>query len=169
MLSICHCGMVIPSMWEVLGNKRGNCSEEARNELMKRFVALIQPNYVVKLVADREFIGHKWLYWLDKHYIYNLIWVRKNQLFSDSFKRKRKLQAVFRSPQWRSLKKRKTLMGLEVYIAWKVSAKGEPFLISNLPIEKKTLFYKRRWKIETLLSSFKYSRILLGTNSFDPF
>ena len=79
MLSLCYHGIGIPLMWKVLKDKRGNSSAAERIELMSRYLKVFKPDYVVRLVADREFIGQKWLNWLDTNHIHYVIRIRKNQ------------------------------------------------------------------------------------------
>lgn len=59
------CGWVQePLFWELLDNKSGNSNTIQRIDLIQKAVDLIGVNRIGILIADREFIGHKWLKYL---------------------------------------------------------------------------------------------------------
>lgn len=156
MLSICHHGIAIPLMWKVLGNKRGNSSTEERIELMQRFVKVIAPEFIVRLVADREFIGQEWLQWLDTHYFHFVIRLRKNQLVNHIGRKEVKAHQLFASTQMRTLRKARFISGVELYIGGKALEKDKYLiLISNLPLKKGLFYYAQRWEIEVLFAALK--------------
>ncbi len=156
MLSLCYQGIGIPLMWTVLKEKRGNSSTEERIALMSRFIKLFKPQYIIRLVADREFIGKDWLDWLDANHIHYIIRIRKNQFVSaDGLKEKQAWQ-LFTSEQPRLLRKRRLLDGLSVYMGGKKLPDGDfLILISNVSLKKGFFFYARRWEIETLFGALK--------------
>ncbi|MFY7957795.1 MAG: IS4 family transposase [Flavobacterium macrobrachii] len=57
-------GTSIPIYWELLDNKSGNSSSEARIDLLKKCVQLIGKNRILRIVGDREFIGKDWIGYL---------------------------------------------------------------------------------------------------------
>ncbi len=54
----------IPFYWELLDNKSGNSNSQDRIELLEKVLRVIDKKRVGLIVADREFIGNKWLKWL---------------------------------------------------------------------------------------------------------
>ena len=62
-------GIGIPLFWELLDNKSGNSHTLDRIDLLERCVNLLGYDRVGMLIADREFIGHKWLKWLKNNKI----------------------------------------------------------------------------------------------------
>jgi hypothetical protein len=157
MLSVCHQGIAIPLMWQVLGNKRGNSSEEERIELMKRFLEVIQPDYVIRLVADREFLGHRWLEWLDAHYIHYLIRIRKNQRIAQLNGKEVCAAQLFKATQMSYLRKPRLVSGKRHYLGGKQLPQQKDWLIliSNLPLKRGIYYDQQRWQIELLFGAFK--------------
>lgn len=156
MLSLCHESMAIPLLWTVLEDKRGNSSEKERIDLMERFLKIIQPDFVVKLVADREFIGQNWLTWLDKHHIHYVIRIRKNQLVAKTARKEVYAWQVFPSTRFHTLRKAREVSGVPVFLGGKALEKGDYLiLISNLPLQKGIHLYRMRWQIELLFGALK--------------
>ncbi len=54
----------IPFYWELLDNKSGNSNTNDRIDLLEKVFRIIDKKRVGLVIADREFIGHKWLKWL---------------------------------------------------------------------------------------------------------
>ena len=63
-LSICHKGIAIPIMWNML-DKEGASNNIERQHLLKRFIAVFGVSKIQALLADREFIGDLWLSFLE--------------------------------------------------------------------------------------------------------
>jgi hypothetical protein len=53
-LSICHKGIAIPIMWDML-DKEGASNNIERQHLLKRFIAVFGVSKIQALLADREF------------------------------------------------------------------------------------------------------------------
>jgi len=68
MLSVLGQGWSIPILWMLLP-KKGNSNEEERIELLNRFLSLFGQGVIHNLLADREFIGDKWIAFLITHEI----------------------------------------------------------------------------------------------------
>jgi hypothetical protein len=64
MLAIATRRFRVPLMWTVL-DKAGCSNAEERTALMRRYLALFGAGSIRLLLADREFIGLKWLNFLD--------------------------------------------------------------------------------------------------------
>ncbi|MEO0900339.1 MAG: IS4 family transposase [Bacteroidota bacterium] len=156
MLSICRDGFAVPLMWKVLKNKRGNSSQEERIELMQRFVSVIQTDQIVRLVADREFIGEKWLNWLDENYFHFIIRIRANQWVEHSPRKSQRAAAICSSEQWTGLRKARFVKGAKVYLGGQKLKTGDfLILISNLPLKSARYYYAKRWAIEVLFGNLK--------------
>ena len=156
MLSICREGYAVPLMWKVLRDKRGNSSQQERIELMERFVRVIQTDQIVRLVADREFLGPKWLEWLDDHCFRYIIRIRANQYVEHSARKSQRVSGIFSSEQWRGLQKPRLLNGTQVYLGGqKLKTDDYLILISNLPLKHARSYYARRWEIEVLFGDLK--------------
>ena len=63
MLSVCYEGIAFPLLWQML-EKKGNSNQQERIDLMQRFIPLFGKGCINAIVADREFIGSRWLGYL---------------------------------------------------------------------------------------------------------
>jgi transposase len=54
----------IPFYWEMLDNNSGNSNSDNRIDLLEKVFNIIDKKRIGLIVADREFIGHKWLKWM---------------------------------------------------------------------------------------------------------
>ena len=54
----------IPFYWEMLDNNSGNSNSSNRIDLLEKVFKIIDKKRIGLMVADREFIGHKWLKWM---------------------------------------------------------------------------------------------------------
>jgi len=69
-LSVAHKGMSIPILWYILkNNKKGNSNYKDRIRIMRKFIEIFGREKIKVLLADREFIGKEWFYYLKKRKI----------------------------------------------------------------------------------------------------
>ncbi|MEA3445980.1 MAG: IS4 family transposase [Bacteroidota bacterium] len=59
-IGICFEGVAIPLMWVMLP-KRGNSNQKERTALIDRYIRLFGTESIEGILADREFIGDKWI------------------------------------------------------------------------------------------------------------
>jgi len=64
-LGIVWRGVSWPVLWTLLP-KRGNSNTTERIALLERFVAIVGPERIAHLLADREFVGRDWLAYLQQ-------------------------------------------------------------------------------------------------------
>lgn len=64
MILVGHGDFQIPFYWELLENNSGNSNSDDRIDLLKKVFKIIDKKRVGLIIADREFIGHKWLKWM---------------------------------------------------------------------------------------------------------
>ena len=79
MLSVYGNGWSIPILWSLLP-KKGNSNEQERIELLDRFFSIIGEGKIYNLLADREFIGDKWMRYLIDQEIPFDIRIRENMI-----------------------------------------------------------------------------------------
>jgi len=58
-ISVCYQGVGIPILWKMLP-KRGNSNYEERIQILNKYIQLFGKQSINGIMADREFIGHKW-------------------------------------------------------------------------------------------------------------
>ena len=177
MIGIAHKGVVFPVVWKVLPNGGGSGSG-AHIDVLERFLAIVAPEAIKAVVADREFIGTDWLLVLQEQPIPFAIRLRSNRRirYSDGdsnpgsalplrmFARTVALNAE------QMLEGDRYLIGTEgqkvpvrVVIRRIASDKtshdtDDPFLILatyDLDPTEASALYRKRWKIETLFTALK--------------
>jgi transposase len=77
MLGIVYKGVAFPLLFTMLP-KRGNSNTQERIDLINRFIKLFGKDVIESIVADREFVGKKWLAYLNYNEIRYYIRIRNN-------------------------------------------------------------------------------------------
>ena len=62
-LTVYYQGVGVPVLFELL-DKRGNSNTVERVDLLEQFIVLFGKKRIKRIVADREFVGKKWVKWL---------------------------------------------------------------------------------------------------------
>lgn len=96
MLSICCDGMSFPTLWKMLP-KKGNSNVVERIDIVVRFIKLFGKDCITALVADREFIGDKWLQYLQQQRTPYSIRIRENMWFKKADGERLKMSWVLQS------------------------------------------------------------------------
>ena len=76
-LAVTYQGVAFPLLFRLLP-KKGNSSTKERIDLMKRYVTLFGTCSIDCLVADREFVGSRWIGWLNDNRIRYHVRIREN-------------------------------------------------------------------------------------------
>ncbi|MDP3359583.1 MAG: hypothetical protein Q8S41_09570 [Lutibacter sp.] len=77
MLGVSYKNVAFPLMFKML-DKRGNSDTEERIDLIKKYIEWFGKQSINCLLADREFVGGKWLEFLNKEDIRYYIRIRNN-------------------------------------------------------------------------------------------
>ena len=77
MLGVVYKGVAFALLFTML-DKRGNSNTQERIALMERFIRLFGKECIDSLVADREFVGEKWIRFLNHNKIRYHIRIRNN-------------------------------------------------------------------------------------------
>jgi hypothetical protein len=75
-LSVTVNRVCVPLFWTLLG-KAGNSNTAERIDLMQRFIATFSDQNVASFAGDREFIGNRWIAWLQQHDIPHVLRLRE--------------------------------------------------------------------------------------------
>lgn len=151
-----RCGEVaVPLFWELLDNKSGNSAVSDRLDVLLKAVDLIGLHRIGLLVADREFVGAKWVKSLTERKICfclrlprthpvrlpnGEVWRVADLLIA---KKERFYQRILVDGQWLNMYLKELDGGDILYLA------GTP-----CPRDLGSL-YRRRWSIEVLFQSLK--------------
>ena len=79
MLAVVYKGVAIPVYWLML-NKKGISSTRERIALLNRLIQQFGKGRIIKLLADREFVGKDWFGWLKAQGVDFAIRIKKPSL-----------------------------------------------------------------------------------------
>ena len=162
MLSVVYKGLSIPILWTLL-DKQGNSNTSERIAIMEKFISLFGFSCIKYLLADREFIGYKWLKYLKCEKINFYIRVKVNAQVKDKNGKKMAITRFFSFLKLNVSQcnnKIKTVYGIKVFIS-AVKRRNEEnkieivVIISNIYDDNSVEKYKERWQIETMFKAFK--------------
>ena len=160
MIGICRGRTCFPVVWRLLG-KAGNSNTEERIALMRRFLALVDAEDVRAFVADREFIGEKWLGYLKSEKVPFFIRIRKNTNVGASKTAAHRLFSSLEVGQKRVVPGgKKKVLGQQLHVVGLkyIGREGEPehlLLVCPERPRRALCHYRRRWGIETLFAALK--------------
>ena len=150
----------VPLMWTVL-DKAGSSNTDERIALMKRFLALFDVKKIKFLLADREFIGFKWMSFLIENNIPFAIRVKENQIvvteegravLLKSLLRKRRAKRQFQA----AFPEQDGQGALQLNFAARRIKDGELLIVaSNVGSSNALNAYRKRWAIECLFGDAK--------------
>lgn len=160
-LGVAYKGVAFPLLFTMLP-KRGNSNSAERIALVERFIGLFGKERIECLVADREFVGHTWLEFLNREQIRYHIRIRNNfKVWLPHKGRETKAFWLFNDLPWghyRHYDKIVSLGGQLCYLSGCKLQKGDFLIIVsfNRPREAQG-DYARRWQIEMCFKAMKSS------------
>ncbi len=161
--ALCWRSMALPVAWAVVPG-RGNTDMALRQRVLDRLFAVVAPERVGCLVADREFIGRRWFGWLCARGVPFVIRVTHNAVVPtpDGWRDVAHYFRGLRCGEPRLLRHRRTLYGHKLSVAGvRLSKKPGDYLIvaSNRRFRGRLAdplgLYGARWQIETLFGAMK--------------
>lgn len=150
----------VPLMWSVLG-KAGNSSTEERIALMKRYLDIFGARTIKVLLADREFIGVKWLKFLNEQEVPFTIRVKENLRVIDEDGACHTLSSLLKTCRGRrlltaTLGTNKSEAQLLLNFAARRPKGGELMIVvCNHSAHDALMMYRKRWAIESLFGDAK--------------
>jgi hypothetical protein len=163
-LGIVYRGCAFPVLFTMLP-KKGNSNTAERVALIERFIQLFGREALGSLLADREFVGHKWVQYLTGNDIKYYIRVKESFLVHFANGDKVKGSRLFGplkvgEKAWRG--KPVTVCGVRCYLtACKVKGRdNKPELQLIISYDQETCpinEYGHRWQIETMFRGMKSS------------
>lgn len=146
-----------PLLWDDLG-KTGNSNTKERKDLLKSLLKVLDPKRIQVLLADREFIGSKWLTWLKNKRIPFAIRIRANTIIRlGPFKnRAERIFKHLKAGEVLDFRLTCVLMGVRGYVSATRLETGELLIVFRSHQRLNGLeVYARRWGVECLFKSFR--------------
>lgn len=163
-LAIVYDGVAFPVLISML-DKRGNSNTQERIAIIERYIRLFGYPTIDCLLADREFVGEKWIEYLNNHQIKYFIRIREN-FYVDDPRTGKRFKAFWafndlKCGECKYLHRIFRVNGQLCYLsASRVKYRGQPelqLIISfNQPEDAKQM-YAERWQIETAFRALKSS------------
>ena len=165
MLGVVYKGVAFPLLFTML-DKRGNSNSKERIDLVNRFIRLFGKGIIKSIVADREFVGERWLEFLNRNSIKYYIRIRNNFKVDMPHKHKTtKAWHLFNTYKVNEFVYYPKIVRVNGQLCYLSGCKLHPkngkqdFLIIvsfNKP-EKAFEDYKKRWQIEMCFKAMKSS------------
>lgn len=164
MLGVSYKNVAFPLMFKML-DKKGNSNTEERIALIQDFIDWFGKDCIDCLLADREFVGEKWLNFLNRHKIRYYIRIRNNfKIYCPRKQLKITAWHLFNNTKIGELRhyhKIVQLHGQYCYLSGIRTikdGKGDFCIIVSFNNPSESLaYYKERWLIETLFRGLKTS------------
>ncbi len=150
----------VPLVWKALG-KAGNSNAEERIALMQRLLRFLTKDKIKGLLADREFIGEKWLGWLIEQDIPFVTRVKGNMIAVLEDGSTLPLKQLYRQLGEGSHSKAQAARlgkALHVTIQAKRTVKGLVIVACHgleLELAEPVNLYRKRWRIECAFACLK--------------
>ena len=155
-LGIAHNGVAFPVYWTFL-NKKGNSNTAERIALMERFIATFGTSGIAWLLADREFVGQKWLNFLRKEKIPFRIRIKRNfQVAAGNGSIP--VMAIFQhlsAGEVLVLPRKRFILGQQLYLVGLKLEDEHLLLVTDQKPQTALQDYAKRWNIETLFGILK--------------
>ncbi len=165
MLGVCYNGVAFPLLFTML-KKRGNSNSQERIDLIKRFVELFGRECIESVLADREFVGDKWIKFLNDNKIPYYIRIRNNfKVFIPHKNKELKASWLFNATGINEFIHYHKIIRIGTQLCYLSGCKlknkkGKPeflIIISFNKPDQAQAFYKQRWQIETCFRAMKSS------------
>lgn len=157
-LAVVYKGAAIPVYWLPL-NKRGNSNWRERIVLMNRFISQFGRVHIKGLLADREFIGDKWMGWLIQEKIPFNIRIRNNSYTINSRGDKVRVDRLFQTlkvGEIHNIPDSRLLGACPVFLSGLRLSDGQLLIVANSSFNRSAIkVYGLRWEIETLFGCLK--------------
>lgn len=133
MLAVVYKGMAIPVYWLLL-DKKGNSNTRERIAVMKRFIRQFGKERLLGLLADREFIGERWLTWLKTEKVGFHIRIKKDANVPNNRGNAVQAKQLFQSlkvGEALALREAKRMTGVDVCLSGLRLVDGERLIVAS--------------------------------------
>jgi len=166
-LAVAYKSVAIPLFWSILQakddneesyTKRGNSNTTERIEIIDRFIKVFGVERIEVLTGDREFIGKKWLEYLEGKKIKFCVREKKNKIINHNGK-DIAIKTLFQNlklGEYYYYGKVK-IYEMELHVTGARMEDDYLIILSNYQAPKNEILltYSKRWEIETMFKAFK--------------
>ncbi|MEH0153069.1 IS4 family transposase [Limibacter armeniacum] len=150
-------GVGFPLAFRLL-DKKGNSHQQERIDLLKEVLQIVPPERIGKVIADREFIGKKWLRFMTMQGI--VFCVRIPSHHKINIDGVEKTGEVWSKEGFRCTDRRATIYGMDLTLSMQMTKdkngrKDYLIVVSNLMKRGLLSSYRKRWSIEVFFQSLK--------------
>lgn len=147
--------MAVPLYFEMLDNNSGNSNYEDRIQLLENIIKVVGKQRIDILIMDREFIGYKWLRWLNKEHISFCVRVPKHHQIT--LRDGTTVEAEHLLEKGRKVYMRDVFVDLvRVNVSISIDSNGDLlYLIGTSKPSELGRIYRRRWTIEVFFQALK--------------
>ncbi len=161
MLGVVYEGVSFPLLFSML-DKRGNSNSQERIDLINRYINLFGKETIDCIVADREFVGEKWITFLNANSLRYYIRIRKNfKVFIPHKNKELKVFWLFNAHKVNEFVFYPKIVKINeqfCYLSGSKLVRNEfLILISFNKPEASKEYYKSRWQIEMTFKAMKSS------------
>ena len=161
MLGVVYEGVSFPLLFSML-DKRGNSNSQERIDLINRYINLFGKDTIDCIVADREFVGEKWIAFLNENSLRYYIRIRKNfKVFIPHKNMELKVFWLFNAYKVNEFVFYPKIVKINeqfCYLSGSKLVRNEfLILISFNKPEASKEYYKSRWQIEMTFKAMKSS------------
>jgi hypothetical protein len=164
-IAVVYHGVAFPLLFKLLP-KFGNSNTSERIELIERFVFLFGTESLDCMTADREFVGERWIKYLNENRIRYYIRIRENFWVLQSHNGKRvKACWLFADLPMNGCRVNHRIVSLNNQLCYLSGSKGKDkegkhelqIIVSFNKPEDALEIYNERWQIETAFRALKTS------------
>ena len=164
-IAVVYHGVAFPLMFRLLP-KFGNSNTDERIELVEGFIRLFGPEALDCLTADREFVGERWIKYLNENRIQYHIRIRENFWVLQPHNGKQvKASWLFTDLPMNGCRVNHRIIYLNNQLCYLSASKGKDkdgkpelqIIISFNKPDSALKLYKERWQIETAFRALKTS------------
>lgn len=164
-ISIIYDGVSFPLLFKLM-DKRGNSHTKERIDIMERYIRLFGKNTIQCLVADREFVGEKWMEYLNENNIKYYLRIREKFWVDDPRTGKQiKASHLFNRVNLNECIALRKIYYINHQLCYLSASKiknkqGRPelqIIVSFNEPQNAQEIYKERWQIETAFRALKSS------------
>lgn len=163
MLAVVHDGVAYPLLFTMLP-KKGTSNSQERIDLVQRYIGLFGRETIDCLLADREFVGERWIGWLNDNGIRYHIRIRDNfWAFNPKSGRKVKVSWIFNHLKVGEADYHHHIFYVKGQACYLSGSRikghdGKPelqIIVSFNRPENAVAAYRQRWQIETMFKAMK--------------